>query len=129
MVEQEHQRMEALFNKNMKEQQVMKKALIVGSKINSNQSLTYRVMAQIASSVPKRVRFTSITFMDNNTVQIKGEAYGDNDILKLISNLNQQRFILQASLASMKLPKGSNDGKKKSMKAFRINCTIGKEVS
>jgi len=129
MVEQEHQRMEALFNKNMKEQQVMKKALIVGNKINSNQSLTYRVMAQIASSVPKRVRFTSITFMDNNTVQIKGEAYGDNDILKLISNLNQQRFILQASLASMNLPKGSNDGKKKSMKAFRINCTIGKEVS
>ena len=44
-------------------------------------------MAQIASSVPKRVRFTSITFMDNNTVQIKGEAYGDNDILKLISIL------------------------------------------
>ena len=118
--------MEVLFSKNLNEQKVMKKALIIGNSINSNQSLTYRVMAQIASSVPKRVRFTSLTFDGDNTVNIDGEAYGDNDILKLISNLNKQRFILQASLTSMKLPQESEGTQKKTMKAFKIACVIGK---
>ena len=104
--------------------------MICGSKsISSNKTVNFRVLAQIASAVPKRVKFNSIEYNGTDLIVITGSAYSDQDILKLISNLNQQRFILQASLASMKLPKGSNDGKKKSMKAFRINCSIGKEAS
>jgi type IV pilus assembly protein PilN len=49
-------------------------------------------------------------------------AASDQDILKLISNLNNKKLIAQASLASMTLPSSSNANN--AMKGFLIACKL-----
>ena len=80
-------------------------------------------MAQIASSVPKRVRFDKIDYDGKSRVLLQGQAFSDQDILKLIENLGNQKLIKQASLASMTLPRAAVG--KIQLKGFRIVCTIG----
>ena len=57
-------------------------------------------------------------------VVIKGLAFSDQDILKLINNLNEKKLISQASLASMTLPTSKNAGEN-SLKGFTITCILG----
>ena len=67
--------------------------------------------------------FNSIDFDGQNQVIINGVASTDQDILKLIGNLNEKKLISQASLASMTLPE-SNDPTKPKMKGFKVACTV-----
>ena len=90
--------------------------------IKSNKSVSFRVLAQIASAVPKRVKFSSIEYNGADLVIIEGSAFSDQDILKLISNLNNKKLISQASLASMTLPTGQQTSQ--SMKGFKIACVL-----
>ena len=99
------------------------KSLEISRSIKSNKSVSFRVLAQIASAVPKRVKFNSIEYNGSNQVIIEGKAYGDQDILKLINNLNSKKLIMQASLASMSLPDGDSAGAP-SMKGFKIACVL-----
>ena len=50
-------------------------------------------------------------------------AASDQDILKLISNLNNKKLISQASLASMTLPNTGNNANN-TMKGFLIACKL-----
>ena len=50
-------------------------------------------------------------------------AASDQDILKLISNLNNKKLISQASLASMDLSSDSGNTNN-AMKGFLINCIL-----
>ena len=50
-------------------------------------------------------------------------AASDQDILKLISNLNNKKLISQASLASMTLPNTGNNTNN-TMKGFLIACKL-----
>ena len=77
------------------------KTLNLSKTIKSNKKISYRILAQIASSVPKRVRFESINYNGGSRVVLKGQAFSDQDILNLIENLGKQKLIKQASLASM----------------------------
>ena len=81
------------------------------------------MLAQIASAVPKRVRFLKIDYNGSDQITIEGLAASDQDILKLISNLNNKKLISQASLASMMLPNSGNNTR--NMKGFIIACKIG----
>ena len=81
------------------------------------------MLAQIASAVPKRVRFIKIDYNGSDQILIEGLAASDQDILKLISNLNNKKLISQASLASMMLPTSGNNTR--NMKGFIIACKIG----
>ena len=101
------------------------KTLKLSKTIKSNKKISYRILAQIASSVPKRVRFESISYNGGARVVLKGQAFSDQDILNLIENLGKQKLIKQASLASMSLP--TTQAGKKQLKGFRIVCTIGKK--
>ena len=101
------------------------KTLNLSKTIKSNKKISYRILAQIASSVPKRVRFESINYNGGSRVVLKGQAFSDQDILNLIENLGKQKLIKQASLASMTLPKSAVG--KIQLKGFRIVCTIGKK--
>ena len=89
-----------------------------------DKKLSFRMLAQIASAVPKRVKFKSIKYEANkNSVLIEGSAYSDKDILKLISNLSAKKLIMQATLTSMTLPNSSqNSGQV--MKGFKIICKL-----
>ena len=74
-------------------------------------------------SVPKRIKFASVEYNGKNKVVIKGQAATDQDILKLISNLNNKKLISQASLASMTLPQGQQQGSQ-TMKGFKVACVL-----
>jgi len=80
--------------------------------------LTYRVLAQVASSVPNRVKFDQVEFTSASRLTIQGIAASDQDILKFIDNLGKQKLIEQASLSSMRLPKTTAGGA--TMKGFRV---------
>ena len=101
------------------------KTLKLSKTIKSNKKISYRILAQIASSVPKRVRFESINYNGGSRVVLKGQAFSDQDILNLIENLGKQKLIKQASLASMSLP--TSQAGTVQLKGFRIVCTIGKK--
>ena len=81
----------------------LNKQMELSDSIKSNKKISFRVLAQIASAVPKRVKFTKLDFNGTNQILIEGMAASDQDILKLISNLNNKKLISQASLASMTL--------------------------
>ena len=110
-------------NKLGKELGLLNKSLELSKTIKSNKKLNFRILAQIASSVPKRVKFKSIEYNGAELVVIEGSAYSDQDILKLISNLNSKKLISQASLASMTAPKNTQAGTQ-SMKGFKIACIL-----
>ena len=112
-------------NKVAKELGKITKTLKLSKTIKSNKKISYRILAQIASSVPKRVRFESINYNGGSRVVLKGQAFSDQDILNLIENLGNQKLIKQASLASMSLP--TTKAGTIQLKGFRIVCTIGKK--
>ncbi len=109
-------------NKYAKEIGIILKSLELSKSISSNKTINFRVLAQIASAVPKRVKFESIEYNGADLVVIAGSAYSDQDILKLISNLNNKKLISQASLATMTLPQGQQGTQ--SMKGFKIACIL-----
>ena len=101
----------------------LNKQMELSKSIKSNKKISFRVLAQIASAVPKRVKFTKLDYNGSNQILITGMAASDQDILKLISNLNNKKLISQASLASMTLPNsGSNTNN--TMKGFLIACKL-----
>ena len=107
-----------------KELAVYQKSLDLSKSITSNKKLSFRILAQIASAVPKRVKFKSIKFeADKSIVLIEGTASGDQDILKLISNLNGKKLVSQATLTSMTLPSTANNSTQ-AMKGFKIICKL-----
>ena len=100
----------------------LKKQMELSQSIKSNKKISFRVLAQIESAVPKRVKFTKLDYNGSNQILIEGMAASDQDILKLISNLNNKKLISQASLASMNLPNTSNTNN--AMKGFLIACKL-----
>ena len=122
---QQHELKTLEKNKFAKEIGVMLKSLNLSKSIKSNKTVSFRVLAQIASAVPKRVKFKSIEYNGSNLIVIEGTAFSDQDILKLISNLNNKKLISQASLASMTLPQGQQGSQ--NMKGFKVACVL--EVS
>ncbi len=109
-------------NKYLKEKNLMDKALELSQSIKSNKTISFKVLAQIASAVPKRVKFSSIDYNGSDLIVIEGSAFSDQDILKLISNLNNKKLISQASLASMTLPNDQQSSQ--TMKGFKIACIL-----
>ncbi len=110
-------------NKLEKDVGIILKSLKISKSIKSNKTASFRVLAQIASAVPKRVRFESVEYNGSSQIVIKGSAFSDQDILKLISNLNNKKLIKQASLATMTLPDGQSQNSPK-MKGFVVACIL-----
>ena len=107
-----------------KELKLMETTLKLSNSLKSNKELTYRILAQIASSVPTRVKFDKLEYNGRNLVTVQGVAASDQDILKFINNLGQQDLVEQASLSSMRLPRKSAGGI--TMKGFRVFVRIKK---
>ena len=103
----------------------MDKALKLGSMIASNQTISYRALAQITRSVPQRVQFTNLSYNGSNEIIITGLAFSDQDIINFISNLNGKDLIDQASLKAMNVPTGQNDLQSaNNKKGFTILCKL-----
>ena len=108
----------------LKEFKVINTSLKLSKTLKSNKELTYRILAQVASSVPNRVKFDQVVFNGSNRLTIQGLAATDQDILKFIENLSKQKLVEQASLSSMRLPKSSAGSA--TMKGFRVFVKIKK---
>ena len=106
---------------------LMTKTLTLSKSIKSNKKINYRILAQVASSVPNRVRFQSLEYNGSDLLVIMGDAYSDQDILKLIANLNTKSLVSQASLASMSLP-NATEGSAQVMKGFKIAVILKGEI-
>jgi len=105
-----------------KELGVINTSLKLSRTLTSNKELTYRILAQVASSVPNRVKFDRVEFDGSRNLTVQGVAASDQDILKFIENLSKQKLVEQASLASMRLPKGKAGSA--TMKGFRVIVRI-----
>ena len=121
-VKKTHTQKQTELKKVSKELKLMETTLQLSNSLKSNKELTYRVLAQVASSVPTRVKFDKVEYDGRNIVTIQGIAASDQDILKFIENLGKQKLIDQASLSSMKLPRSTQGGAQ--MKGFRIFVKI-----
>ena len=122
VVVQQHQLKQKERNKFLKEKNIISKSLELSNSISSNKVLNFRVLAQIASAVPKRVKFSKIEYNGADLIMIEGSASSDQDILKLISNLKNKKLIKQASLANMNLSSQSQGSQ--TMKGFKIACIL-----
>ena len=122
VVVQQHQLKQTERNKFLKEKNIISKSLELSNSISSNKVLNFRVLAQIASAVPKRVKFSKIEYNGADLIMIEGSASSDQDILKLISNLKNKKLIKQASLANMNLSNQSQGTQ--AMKGFKIACIL-----
>ena len=121
-VKKTHTQKQTELKKVSKELKLMETTLQLSNSLKSNKELTYRVLAQVASCVPTRVKFDKVEYDGRNMVTIQGIAASDQDILKFIENLGKQKLIDQASLSSMKLPRATQGGAQ--MKGFRIFVKI-----
>lgn len=123
-VMENHEQKSLELKKTSKELAVIKTTLKLSSTLKSNKELTYRVLAQIASSVPSKLKFNQVDYNGGSLITIQGVAASDQDILKFIENLSKQNLIEQASLSSMRLPQTSKTGI--TMKGFRVFVKIKK---
>jgi len=112
------------FTKLIKKKREMQKTLDLGKMINSNQSRSYRSLAQVTRSVPQRVQFTKISFDGSDSLIIEGVAFSDQDILNFISNLNAKSLIEQASLVDMKILTADQNSGSSNKKGFVISCKL-----
>ena len=119
-----HEQTKLELKKTMKEFKLMQTTLKLSSTLKSNKEMTYRILAQIASSVPTKLRFDQVDYNGGNLITIQGVAASDQDILKFIENLSKQKLVEQASLSSMRLPQTSRSGI--TMKGFRVFVKIRK---
>ena len=117
-----HEQKSLELKKTMRELKLMQTTLKLSSTLKSNKELTYRALAQIASSVPTKLRFDQVDYNGGNLITIQGVAASDQDILKFIENLGKQKLVDQASLSSMRLPQSRNNGV--TMKGFRVFVKI-----
>ena len=119
-----HKQKSAELKKVSKELQLIETTLKLSSTLKSNKELTYRILAQIASSVPARLKFDQVDYNGGRMITIQGIAASDQDILKFIDNLGKQELVEQASLSSMRLPRTTQGGV--TMKGFRVFVKIKK---
>ena len=119
-----HKEKSTELKKVSKELKLIETTLKLSRTLKSNKELTYRVLAQIASSVPSRLKFDQVDYNGGRMITIQGVAASDQDILKFIDNLGKQELVEQASLSSMRLPRTTQSGT--TMKGFRVFVKIKK---
>ena len=119
-----HKEKSTELKKVSKELKLIETTLKLSRTLKSNKELTYRVLAQIASSVPSRLKFDQVDYDGGRMITIQGIAASDQDILKFIDNLGKQELVEQASLSSMRLPRTTQSGT--TMKGFRVFVKIKK---
>ena len=124
-VQTEFNKINKEFTTLAKQRRTMQESLNIGKLINSNQTQSYRALAQITRSVPSRVLFTKMSFDGKESVVIEGIAFSDQDILNFVSNLNSKSLIAQASLTTMKIVDNQKTNVGSNIKkGFVINCKL-----
>tara|TARA_Y100001960_G_scaffold95577_1_gene102923 strand:- start:1809 stop:4091 length:2283 start_codon:yes stop_codon:yes gene_type:complete len=122
----QHEKVSKNKNQVLAELKIINKSLTLSNSMQSNKKISYRVLAQIASSVPKGVRFQEIEFKGVELAVINGDADSDQSILKLVSNLNKRKLIKHAAISSMKIKSKNKTGAPR-RKGFRVSVKLGRK--
>ena len=117
----EHKDTEEEKKKYKKELGKMTTSLKLSKSIKSNKVISFKILSQVASSVPRGIRFDSLEYDGKKKLIIEGSSSNDQNILKLIRNLNEKKVIKQATLATM-TSVTSQDAK--NLKGFKIICRL-----
>ncbi len=124
-IKTEFDKINAQHSKIKKQSSDMRAALRLGKLVNSNQNFSYRALAQVARSVPQRVKFETLDFNGSDQIIITGLAFSDQDIINFIANLNSKGLIELASLQAMNVPQNTGDLQAASnKKGFTILCKL-----
>tara|TARA_B110001454_G_scaffold129940_1_gene121127 strand:- start:785 stop:2857 length:2073 start_codon:yes stop_codon:yes gene_type:complete len=119
-----YERVSARFNIKEKKFAKMDASLKIGQNLNSNQAQSYRAMAQVARSVPGRVKPTKIEYNGENQMLIEGLAYENGDVNIFNKNLNNKSLIKLAQVDGT-TSATSEQTKSSSMKrSFKIKVTL-----
>ena len=102
----------------------MQTTLKLSNTLKSNKELTYRVLAQIASSVPAKVKFDQVEYNGGTLITIQGIAASDQDILKFIENLGKQKLVDHIDFKNMDLKNLSMDDIKAKLQAVEKKTWI-----
>ena len=121
---QDHSNLEVKQGKYSKDLRKMTTSLELSKSISSNKVINFRVLSQIASSVPRGVKFKSLDYDGNNQLIIEGSSSNDQNILQLIKNLNEKKLISQATLATMNSISSGQTSNAKDLKGFKIICKL-----
>tara|TARA_B100001996_G_scaffold87437_1_gene64758 strand:+ start:518 stop:2221 length:1704 start_codon:yes stop_codon:yes gene_type:complete len=117
----EHKDIEEEKKKYKKELGKMTTSLKLSKSIKSNKVISFKILSQVASSVPRGIRFDSLEYDGNKKLIIEGSSSNDQNILKLIRNLNGKKTIKQATLATMTSVESIDA---KNLKGFKIICRL-----
>ena len=121
---QDHGNLEVKQGKYSKDLRKMTTSLELSKSISSNKVINFRVLSQIASSVPRGIKFKSLDYDGNNQLIIEGSSSNDQNILQLIKNLNEKKLISQATLATMNSISSGQTSNAKDLKGFKIICKL-----
>ena len=121
---QDHGNLEVKQGKYSKDLRKMTTSLELSKSISSNKVINFRVLSQIASSVPRGIKFKSLDYDGNNQLIIEGSSSNDQNILQLIKNLNEKKLISQATLATMNSISSGQASNAKDLKGFKIICRL-----
>ena len=121
---QDHSNLEVKQGKYSKDLRKMTTSLELSKSISSNKVINFRVLSQIASSVPRGIKFKSLDYDGNNQLIIEGSSSNDQNILQLIKNLNEKKLISQATLATMNSVSSGQASNAKDLKGFKIICRL-----
>mgnify|MGYP001216828262 CR=1 FL=1 len=123
-IAQDHGNLEVKQGKYSKDLRKMTTSLELSKSISSNKVINFRVLSQIASSVPRGIKFKSLDYDGNNQLIIEGSSSNDQNILLLIKNLNEKKLISQATLATMNSISSGQTSNAKDLKGFKIICKL-----
>ena len=121
---QDHGNLEVKQGKYSKDLRKMTTSLELSKSISSNKVINFRVLSQIASSVPRGIKFKSLDYDGSNQLIIEGSSSNDQNILQLIKNLNEKKLISQATLATMNSISSGQTSNAKDLKGFKIICKL-----
>ena len=86
------------YKKNENKLNEMQASLQIGANIASNQAQSYRALAQVARSVPGRVKFSKIEYDGENQILVEGLAFENGDVNNFNKNLNKKSLIKLATV-------------------------------
>ena len=86
------------YKKNENKLNEMQASLQIGANIASNQGQSYRALAQVARSVPGRVKFSKIEYDGENQILVEGLAFENGDVNNFNKNLNKKSLIKLATV-------------------------------
>ena len=124
-IKTEFDKINVQHSKLKKQSNDMRGALRLGKLVNSNQTISYRALAQVTRSVPQRVQFKTLDFNGSDQIIITGLAFSDEDIINFINNLNDKELVELASLQNMNVRQDTGDLQAaSSKKGFTILCKL-----